>query len=408
MEPPSLTLRILQGPPHCKGQTHNFKPGSAIRIGRVIRGNTLPIKDPGISSKHLNILTESGQWVLRDLDTSNGTVLNGSNVLPQTPFPLHDGSTIKIGELTSILVNLLHPIPTEPVTVPEAEGSEPPVAKPGRGRRGKGLKGKVAIHENASVDVGDESGFVGRPESNRVTRNTKNNRSVVGVSGSSVAGDLGAAEEKVAEPKNTRSRAALGSKNKRSVIEIVDLSSGNSDDAPEEKVEEQKNSRVTRNLKESEASSLQIGVVEPRITRVTRNLKNKQSVIGVGDSVQASSLQVGVENVEKKKTRGGGRRKKLPEECTDGGGKETEKENLNGDGKETCDGREKENLNGDDNLPDLEKLSLGEWFDFLEVHLPKQIVDATEEMFGSMRQKAERLREYIIMQKIQEVTVPVE
>ncbi|KAK7362783.1 hypothetical protein VNO77_04905 [Canavalia gladiata] len=343
-EAPTLRLLMLQGPR--QGESVEFPPGSSIRIGRVVRGNSLTIKDSGISSKHLSILTESSKWVLRDLDSSNGTVLDGSKIPPHTPFPLHHDSIIKIGELTSIHITFLQDQPhtTHVRRNPTRRGRtapiEPaaPVPKPGRSRA-KGLKGKVQIQTiDENVAVANESEHAGRPAP--VTWNSKKKLSVVAVPDSGVE-SLDAPAEKVEEPESTRNP---------SLIEVSDSCVGDSDPP----VEEAKN------------------------VRVNRNSKNTRSVAKEGS--RSSSLERGVENVEKMKTRGATEKRELMEE--------------------SCEGRENENLNGGDgHWPDLKKMSLGEWFDFLEVHLPKQIIGATEEMIESMTQKAERLRNYIIQQQ---------
>lgn len=49
--------------------------------------------------------------------------------------------------------------------------------------------------------------------------------------------------------------------------------------------------------------------------------------------------------------------------------------------------------------PDLEKMTLGEWFDFLEVYLPKKLHDETEELISNMKQRARQFHEYSVQQK---------
>ncbi|KAE9613548.1 hypothetical protein Lal_00016232 [Lupinus albus] len=397
---PSLKLVFLQGPR--QGETLHYPPGSSIRIGRIARGNNLSIKDFGISSKHLSITSDSGKWVLLDLDSSNGTVLNSNKVTPLVPFHLHHDSTIKIGELTSIHVTLVpHQQgtlndsnnvvrnPTRPGLTgsvePGLRGDDfvaPPVevepaAKQRRGRSAKGT-GLNAIGEN-------ESGLVGQSDNKRVTRNAKHKRqSVIEIPDSSGYADV--------EVPKKMTRATRNLKKEEIVI-------GNSD-APNEKVEEPKN------------------------IRVTRNMKNKGIVIG-GNAQNSNLEECGVEKVEgkKKKGRGCAKKKIVQEESvkvaeleeskvddevelnhhSEDGLKERSADEKKG---EDCCAQE-ENLGGKCNWPGLERMSLGEWFDFLEVQLPKQVIGSTEEIIDSMRHKAERLRNYITEQNNDKGKMPV-
>ncbi|KAK7252119.1 hypothetical protein RIF29_35853 [Crotalaria pallida] len=383
-QPPSLKLSILQGPR--QGEILEYPPSSSssVRIGRIARGNTLPIKDPGISSKHLSITLDSAKWVLQDLHSSNGTVLDTIKIPPNTPFPLSDNSTIKIGELTSIHVTLINNNnntrrnPTRRGRPAHADVADPVEIEPvpvTRQLRGRAAKGK---------GLNTECGLMGQPVNKRVTRNAKTN--------------------------------------KVTVVEIPDSGGDDDDDDVEEKVEEvpKKTTRATRNSKKEGISDLGIGnskVEEPK-KATTRNLRNKGIGSVVGENDQNLNLESGVvEKVEEKKKRGRGAKKKnlQEQECVKVAELEESKvddevvELLNHDEdgvvKETRDDaderqgeEENVNVNGNGNWPDMEKMSLGEWFDFLEVQLPKQIIDATEEMIDSMRHKADRLSEYIIEQ----------
>ncbi|XP_047317429.1 uncharacterized protein LOC124920895 [Impatiens glandulifera] len=99
-------LKLIVEKDNREKQTLEFQPGSVVKIGRFVRGNTLVIKDSGISSKHLSIEFVSGEWILSDLGSSNGTFVNGEVIDVGTSIKLGDGDAIKIGELTSIEVRI--------------------------------------------------------------------------------------------------------------------------------------------------------------------------------------------------------------------------------------------------------------------------------------------------------------
>ncbi|MED6157242.1 hypothetical protein PIB30_021585 [Stylosanthes scabra] len=465
MEPPRLKLLMLRGPR--QGESFHYPPGTAVKLGRLVRGNTIALKDPGISTKHLSILTESGQWVLRDLDSSNGTIIDGATISPNTPFNLCDGATIKIGERTSIQVVFVH-------HHDNAAASVPPEPKRNPLRRGRPRKAQVqSIEENNNNDA-EGSEIVPPPESKRVTRNQKNK--IVGFDVAAAVSESGAMDldAPIEEPKKAR-----GSRKPKSVVEISDSDSDAVNAAPGEGVavvEEPKKTRLTRNSKKKE-SVVQVSdssavddtlekvvVAEPKKTRVTRSSKKKGGIVDEAtasvvpkekvavaveeptetwvsrDSKKGKSLirsspaqnseyEVRVENVEPKETMDGDKSKELEEEygrqafemvedgkvdeiveqCAQGsqleegdeidddGGGSDEDGNSVKEGGEDCSVQKE-----DRDWADLEKMSLGEWFDFLEVHLAKQIIDETEEMIESMKSKAERLRQYIKQHKTEQ------
>jgi FHA domain-containing protein len=68
---------------------------------------TGPPEDPGVSHSHaLLVPAADGGWSVVDLDSANGTYLNGSAdpLSPNTPVPLHDGDRIHVGAWTTLTV----------------------------------------------------------------------------------------------------------------------------------------------------------------------------------------------------------------------------------------------------------------------------------------------------------------
>lgn len=68
-----------------------------ITIGRS-SDSAIIIRDDYTSTHHARLMLWNGSWMLQDLDSTNGTFLNGSRVTVPTPIPL--GATVKVGATT--------------------------------------------------------------------------------------------------------------------------------------------------------------------------------------------------------------------------------------------------------------------------------------------------------------------
>jgi pSer/pThr/pTyr-binding forkhead associated (FHA) protein len=69
-------------------------PSEQLTIGRSSESG-LVIRDDYTSTHHARLMLWNDQWVIQDLDSTNGTFLDGSQVTQPTPVPL--GTPVTIG-----------------------------------------------------------------------------------------------------------------------------------------------------------------------------------------------------------------------------------------------------------------------------------------------------------------------
>lgn len=71
---------------------------TVVTIGRF-SSNSLVLNDGLVSGQHAEIRPNGTGYVLLDLGSTNGTMLNGQPLLPQVPQPLASGDRITIGDV---------------------------------------------------------------------------------------------------------------------------------------------------------------------------------------------------------------------------------------------------------------------------------------------------------------------
>jgi pSer/pThr/pTyr-binding forkhead associated (FHA) protein len=71
---------------------------SGLLVGRSARANFV-IEHDSVSRNHARFLLEQGALCLEDLDSMNGTWVDGQKLEPNTPVPLQPGGIVEIGKI---------------------------------------------------------------------------------------------------------------------------------------------------------------------------------------------------------------------------------------------------------------------------------------------------------------------
>ena len=76
------------------GRTYDLKADKAT-VGRV-EDNTFQVAEPSVSSHHCEVLLKGNDVIVKDLNSTNGTFINGEKI---TEAPLKPGQILRLGQV---------------------------------------------------------------------------------------------------------------------------------------------------------------------------------------------------------------------------------------------------------------------------------------------------------------------
>jgi pSer/pThr/pTyr-binding forkhead associated (FHA) protein len=106
------------------GRSHELKVDKTT-IGRV-EDNTFQIAEPSVSSHHCEILLRPNEIVVKDLNSTNGTFINGEKILEAVLKP---GQVLRLGQIELKLEDgsvPAAPAPAAPAAAPAAAAAPAP------------------------------------------------------------------------------------------------------------------------------------------------------------------------------------------------------------------------------------------------------------------------------------------
>src|ERR1700694_1343 len=118
---PTLAIQL----PHLPPVEHILRE-ETVTIGRM-KGNTIALDDSSVSLSHAKITRKNAEFFLKDLNSTNGTMLNGQSV---NEARLRDGDQLKFGEVVGYY--RAEPAPASPaseISSPSATPAPQPTAQ---------------------------------------------------------------------------------------------------------------------------------------------------------------------------------------------------------------------------------------------------------------------------------------
>src|SRR4051794_26376643 len=93
---PKLTISLPDGT-----ETVHELEDDQITVGRV-DDNMIVISDISVSSHHATLTLVEGDYVLRDIGSTNGSRLNGRTIEEEKDYPLQDSDTVTFGKVSAL------------------------------------------------------------------------------------------------------------------------------------------------------------------------------------------------------------------------------------------------------------------------------------------------------------------
>ena len=117
--------KIIVSLPETGDLSHDLTE-AVVTVGRV-PDSGLQIEDISVSSRHAELtLADDGDYILRDIGSTNGTMLNGKDIVAEEEHKLQDGDKVTFGKIEASYVS---ENPAEARPLPEAEAVTAVVAE---------------------------------------------------------------------------------------------------------------------------------------------------------------------------------------------------------------------------------------------------------------------------------------